>query len=66
MNTERGAKDTAVAFDGAYYAVVQGTGRRWLVVDKLNGAVLDEGTRSCMVMFASFVDRTKELREAGR
>ena len=64
MNTKRGAE--AVAFDGAYYSVVRGAGRRWLVVDRFNGAVLDEGTRSCMVMFASFVDRTKELREASR
>lgn len=56
----------AVAFDGAYYAVVKGTGRRWLTVDKRNGAVLDWGSRSCMVMYASAINRTKELREAGR
>jgi hypothetical protein len=55
-----------VAFDGTYYAVVKGTGRRWMVVDKFSGAVIDEGTRSCAVMFASAVNRTKELREAGR
>jgi hypothetical protein len=57
---------SAVAFDGTYYSVVKGTGRRWLVVDKFSGAVIDEGTRSCAVMFASFVNRTKELREGGR
>lgn len=62
--TKRGTE--AVAFDGTYYQVVKGAGRRWLVVDKFNGAVIDEGSRSCAVMFASFVNRTKELREVGR
>jgi hypothetical protein len=64
MNTKRGTE--AVAFDGTYYSVVQGTGRRWLVVDKLSGAVLDEGTRSCMVMFASAINRNKERQEVSR
>lgn len=64
MNTKRGTE--AVAFDGAYYAVVRGTGRRWLTVDKCSGAVLDWGSRSCMVMYASAINRTKEIREEGR
>jgi hypothetical protein len=51
------------AYDGTYYAVVKGTGRKWLVVDKFSGAVLDSGIRSCMVMYASAINRNKELRE---
>lgn len=62
MNTN----ERTVAYDGTYYTVVKGTGRRWLVVDKFNGAVIDEGTRSCAVMFASFVNRNKELQEVSR
>jgi hypothetical protein len=56
----------AVAFDGTYYAVVKGTGRRWMVVDKFSGAVIDEGTRSCAVMFASAINQNKVRREGGR
>ena len=55
-----------MAFDGTYYSVVKGAGRRWLVVDKFSGAVVDEGTRSCAVMFGAFLNRSKELREVGR
>lgn len=66
MNTTNETERGAVAFEGTYYTVVKGTGRRWLVVDKFNGAVVDDGTRSCAVTFASFLNRTKELREVGR
>jgi hypothetical protein len=55
-----------IAFEGTYYKVEKGRGRQWLVIDKFSGAVLDSGIRSCMVMYASAINRMKENREMGR
>lgn len=52
-----------VAYDGTYYSVVKGTGRRWLVIDKFNGAVIDASIRSSAVYFASALNTLKTRRE---
>jgi hypothetical protein len=64
-NTKR-TEQPEVAYDGTYYSVVKGTGRRWLAVDKFNGAVLDWGSRSCMVMYASAINHNKARQEVSR